>query len=105
MHERPALSQGVILVLGLAVLFNYVDRANLATAAPLLQDELSLSPPRSVCCCRRSSGCMRPAQLLAGWLVHRFESASCSRRESALGAWQPPSPRCQPGSRRSFFYA
>jgi hypothetical protein len=30
-------------VLGLAALLNYVDRANLAMAAPLLQGELSLS--------------------------------------------------------------
>ena len=31
MSERPALPQSVILVLGLAVLLNYVDRANLVT--------------------------------------------------------------------------
>ena len=43
MRQRQALSGRVVLVIGLAVLLNYVDRGNLATAAPLLQDELSLS--------------------------------------------------------------
>ena len=43
MSQRRALRSGLIMLLGLAVLLNYVDRANLATAAPLLQDEFSLS--------------------------------------------------------------
>ena len=43
MTERRPLSNGVLFVLGLAVLLNYIDRGNLATAAPLLQEELSLS--------------------------------------------------------------
>ena len=73
MHERPALSQGVILVLGLAVLLNYVDRANLAIAAPLLQDELSLSAAQIGVLLSSFFWVYAPAQLLAGWLVHRFE--------------------------------
>ena len=43
MRQRQALSGRLVSVIGLAVLLNYVDRGNLATAAPLLQDELSLS--------------------------------------------------------------
>ena len=71
--ERPALSQGVILVLGLAVLLNYVDRANLAIAAPLLQDELSLSAAQIGVLLSSFFWVYAPAQLLAGWLVHRFD--------------------------------
>lgn len=43
MKQRETLSLGVIACLALAVLLNYVDRGNLATAAPLVQDELGLS--------------------------------------------------------------
>jgi MFS family permease len=70
---RPALSDRLILVLGLAVLLNYVDRANLSTAAPLLQDELSLSSVQIGVLLSAFFWVYAPAQLLAGWLVHRFD--------------------------------
>jgi len=73
MKGRPALPQGVILVLGLAVLLNYVDRANLAIAAPLLQDELSLSASQIGVLLSSFFWVYAPSQLLAGWLVHRFD--------------------------------
>ena len=73
MSRRPPLSDAVILVLGLAVLLNYVDRANLATAAPLLQDELSLSSSQMGVLLSSFFWAYAPAQLLAGWLVHRFD--------------------------------
>ena len=72
MSERPALPQSVILVLGLAVLLNYVDRANLAIAAPVLQDGLSLSASQIGVLLSSFFWVYAPAQLLAGWLVHRF---------------------------------
>jgi MFS family permease len=72
-NPRPALSDGLILVLGLAVLLNYVDRANLATAAPLLQDELSLSSAQIGVLLSSFFWVYAPAQLLAGWLVDRFD--------------------------------
>ena len=61
-ESRQPLPNGVIVVLGLAVLLNYVDRGNLATAGPILQDELATfcvpvwRPPRfgvllGVCAC------------------------------------------------------
>jgi MFS family permease len=73
MTERRALSDRLILVLGLAVLLNYVDRANLATAAPLLQDELALSAAQIGVLLSSFFWVYAPAQLLAGWLVHRFD--------------------------------
>jgi MFS family permease len=73
MNQRRALSDGVILLLGLAVLLNYVDRANLATAAPLLQDELTLSSVQIGVLLSSFFWVYAPAQLLAGWLVHRFD--------------------------------
>ena len=73
MTERIGLSDHVILMLGLAVLLNYVDRANLATAAPLLQDELFLSATQIGVLLSSFFWVYAPAQLFAGWLVHRFD--------------------------------
>jgi MFS family permease len=62
----------VVLVLGLAVLLNYVDRGSLATAAPVLQNELSLSSSQLGLLLSAFFWVYAPAQLFAGWLVHRF---------------------------------
>jgi MFS family permease len=73
LRQRQALSGRVVLVIGLAVLLNYVDRGNLATAAPLLQDELSLSNGEIGVLLSAFFWVYAPAQLLAGWLAHRFD--------------------------------
>src|SRR6516165_6134377 len=67
------MSRAVVTMLGLAVLLNYVDRGNLATAAPLLQDELSLSSGQFGLLLSAFFWVYAPAQLLAGWLVHRYD--------------------------------
>jgi MFS family permease len=72
MNRKTALPHSVVLVLGLAVMLNYVDRANLSTAAPLLQNELSLSNVRMGVLFSAFFWVYTPAQLLGGWLVHRF---------------------------------
>ena len=71
--KKPALSDGVILVLASAVLLNYVDRASLAIAAPVLQDELKLSAAEIGVLLSSFFWVYAPAQVLAGWLVHRFD--------------------------------
>src|SRR6185503_1324641 len=38
-----AFGNGVVVLLAVAIFINYVDRGNLATAAPLMKDELHLS--------------------------------------------------------------
>ena len=73
MNQRLGLPRGALLVLGLAVLLNYVDRANLAIAAPLLQDELSLSSVQIGVLLSSFFWVYAPAQVLGGWLVHRFD--------------------------------
>lgn len=71
--QRPSTApHAVILVLGLATLLNYVDRSNLSTAAPLLQDELSLSNTQMGVLLSAFFWVYAPAQILAGWLVHRY---------------------------------
>ena len=73
--ERPSASaQGVIFMLALATLLNYVDRSNLSTAAPLLQDELSLSNTQMGVLLSAFFWVYAPAQILAGWLVHRYST-------------------------------
>lgn len=73
MNQRAALRPGVVGVLGLAIALNYVDRSSLATAAPFLQDELSLSNSRMGLLLSAFFWVYTPAQLLGGWLVHRFD--------------------------------
>ncbi len=73
MDRRPGLPHGVVLVLGLVLALNYVDRSSLSTAAPLLQDELSLSNARMGLLLSAFFWAYTPAQLLGGWLVHRFD--------------------------------
>ena len=63
----------MLLVLGMAVLLNYIDRGNLATAAPLLQDELSLSSVQIGWLLSAFFWVYAPAQIVAGWLVHRYD--------------------------------
>lgn len=73
MNPPPTLPDRVLLLLVLAVLLNYIDRGNLATAAPLLQDELGLSSSQIGLLLSSFFWTYAPAQLIAGWLVHRFD--------------------------------
>lgn len=88
MIQRPGLSHGVVLALGLVMALNYVDRSSLATAAPLLQDELSLSNARMGLLLSAFFWAYTPGQLLGGWLVHRF-----AHDWGANVAWVLPSER------------
>ena len=42
-HQPHHGMTGVLVLLGLSVLINYIDRSNLSIAAPLLKDELHIS--------------------------------------------------------------
>jgi MFS family permease len=67
------LPLGVVLLLALAVFINYVDRGNLATAAPLVQDELHLTNAQVGLLLSAFFWTYAPAQLVSGWLAHRFD--------------------------------
>src|SRR5690348_9282956 len=73
MTEKRGLPHSVFLVLGLVIALNYVDRSSLSTAAPLLQEELQLSNARMGLLFSAFFWAYTPAQLLGGWLVHRFD--------------------------------
>lgn len=41
--KSAGFTRGILTLLALALLINYVDRGNLATGAPLIKDQLKLS--------------------------------------------------------------
>ncbi len=68
------LGAGVIALLVLAVFLNYVDRGNLATAAPLMKDELHLSSTQIGLILSAFFWSYAPGQLVAGWLAERINA-------------------------------
>jgi len=68
----PTLGTGVIVLLALSVFINYVDRGNLATAGPLIKDELGLSATRFGLLVSLFFWTYTPAQILAGWLAEKI---------------------------------
>ena len=74
--ESPQLTPAFRYVLGLlaiSIFINYIDRSNLSIAAPLLKDELGLSASRLGVLLSAFFWTYSGCQLLAGWLVDRFE--------------------------------
>jgi MFS transporter, ACS family, D-galactonate transporter len=71
--RKGAGMNGVLLLLGLSVFINYIDRANLSVAAPLLRGELALSSSQLGIVLSAffwTYACMQP---VVGWMVDRFE--------------------------------
>lgn len=71
--QRSAGMNGVLVLLGFSIFINYIDRANLSVAAPLLKNELSLSATQVGVLLSAffwTYACMQP---IAGWLADRFE--------------------------------
>jgi MFS family permease len=64
--------QLLVLLLGAAVFFNYVDRGAIGIAAPLMISELELSPEAFGIVISAFFWVYAPVQLLVGWLVDRF---------------------------------
>jgi MFS family permease len=63
----------VLILLGISVFINYVDRGNLSIAAPMLKDELGISPSQLGILLSAffwTYACLQP---VAGWLVDRFD--------------------------------
>ncbi|MBV8684864.1 MAG: MFS transporter [Caulobacteraceae bacterium] len=65
---------GVVALLALAVFINYVDRGNVATAAPLIKDALHLSASQVGVLIAAFFWTYTPCQLLAGWMIERFDA-------------------------------
>ncbi|HEV7220643.1 MAG TPA: MFS transporter [Terriglobales bacterium] len=63
----------VLVLLGLSVFINYIDRANLSVAAPLLKIELGLSPTQLGILLSAFFWTYACMQIPVGWLVDRFD--------------------------------
>jgi len=64
----------VVALLALAVFINYVDRGNLATAAPLMRNELKLDHTQIGMLLGAFFWVYTPGQLLAGWLAEKINA-------------------------------
>jgi MFS family permease len=77
----PATPRRVVLLLTAAVCINYIDRGNLATAAPLIQDQLHLSSTQLGFLLSAFFWTYVVAMAPAGWLAETFGA----RRVLAVG--------------------
>ena len=62
----------LVLLLGVAVFFNYVDRGAIGIAAPLMTSELKLRPEAFGIVLSAFFWVYAPVQFFVGWLVDRF---------------------------------
>lgn len=72
-ETTPSGMNRVLILLGLSIFVNYIDRANLSVAAPLVRGELGLSATQLGVLLSAffwTYACMQP---VAGWLVDRFD--------------------------------
>jgi MFS family permease len=68
----PARLVAVLVLLGLSIFINYIDRGSLSIAAPLLEDELHISPARLGLLLSAFFWTYAGSQLFSGWLVDRI---------------------------------
>lgn len=71
--RRPGTFTLPLLLLGLCVFINYIDRGNLSIAAPLLKDELSISASQLGILLAAFFWTYTAMQFICGWLVDRFD--------------------------------
>ena len=70
---RPGMiGIGVVGLLALGMLINYVDRGNLSTAAPLIKDQLGLTNTQTGILLSAFFWTYTPFQPVAGWLAERI---------------------------------
>jgi MFS family permease len=72
--EPARFSSAIVALLALALFINYVDRGNLATAAPLIKGELKLTNTQLGVLISAFFWIYVPGQVLAAWLVARFNA-------------------------------
>ena len=80
-RSTRSMSIGLVLLLGLAILLNYVDRGAIAIAAPKLKPELGLSATGFGIAVSAFAWVYVPMQFVVGWMVDRW----CVYRLMAAG--------------------
>ncbi len=71
----PLRLLAIVVLIGLSVFINYIDRGNLATAATLVKQELHISPSQLGFLLTAFFITYMPMQPLIGWLVDRFTAS------------------------------
>jgi ACS family D-galactonate transporter-like MFS transporter len=71
--ELPFALGRVAVLLSISVLINYVDRGTLSIAAPILKEDLHLSPSQLGVLLSSFFWTYSTFQIVSGWLVDRFE--------------------------------
>ena len=71
-ESARGMRRGLIALLAIGMFINYVDRGNLATAAPLIKDQLHLSNTQTGVLLSAFFWSYVPFQLVAGWLAERI---------------------------------
>ncbi len=91
-----AMSSGgyVIFLIALDLFISYVDRGHLATAAPMIEQELGLSATRFIWLLTAFYITYVAGMVPAGWLAELTAAIVYSRWASRCGQWPP----CSPGS-------
>ena len=73
----PGIAQfsgGIVALLALAIFINYVDRGNLATAAPLIKGDLKLSNAQYGLLVSAFFWVYVPGQIIAAWFVQKINA-------------------------------
>ena len=69
---HPAMGR-VLVLLGLSVVINYIDRSNLSIAAPLIKDEMGITASQLGTLLSAFFWTYSFMQIVSGWLVDRFD--------------------------------
>jgi MFS family permease len=96
-----AIGRALVPLLAVAVFINYVDRGNLATAAPLIKDELRFSSTQIGVLLSAFFWSYVPAQVLAGWLAERINPYRTRALGLAIWSAATACAELQPGLLRS----
>jgi MFS family permease len=72
--SRPQLGGAALALLALAIFINYVDRGNLATAAPLIKSELRLTNVQYGVLVSAFFWVYVPGQIVASWLIQKINA-------------------------------
>jgi MFS family permease len=70
--RTPTSPREVVILVALALVISYIDRGNLATAGPLLSDELKLSPTQLGTLLSAFYLAYASAMVPSGWLADRY---------------------------------
>lgn len=73
-HDRGGQTRTLIVMCGLLVLINYIDRGNLATAGPLIKDQLRIDNTTFGLLISAFFWTYAPGQVVSGWLAQRFDA-------------------------------